>query len=207
MNWIITLPHPTKILIAGNHDHCLDKTNEYHTEKDKQIALDLMRGLAAQKAGIIYLEHEAAEFIAQGQCWKVYGSPATPLYVPGSFQYEVSSSAEAQEIYDRIPMDIDILLTHTPPYEVHDMTKRGKHAGCKYLSDKLSGLDMAHCRLHVWGHIHEARGASMNKTRVQVNAAIAHDGLPIIVDLRSWNSAQNSLFLHELVENISLNRK
>ncbi|KAF8526837.1 Metallo-dependent phosphatase [Hysterangium stoloniferum] len=205
MNWIMTLPHATKILIAGNHDHCLDETNEYHTKKDKQIALDLMRGPAAQKAGIIYLEHEAAEFIAQGRRWKVYGSPATPVYALGAFQYDGSSSAEAKEIYDRIPMDIDILLTHGPPYGVHDVTSRGKHAGCKYMSDKLSELDMARCRLHVWGHIHEARGVSINKERVQVNAAIAHHGRPIIVDLRNGNSPQNNSLLHELVENMSLN--
>jgi len=43
------------------------------------------------------------------------------------------------------------------------------------------------CKLHVWGHIHEAHGASIIKTsrgdRVLVNAALYHSGLPIIVDL------------------------
>jgi Icc-related predicted phosphoesterase len=110
------------------------------------------------------------------------------------------------EIYSRIPTDIDILLTHTPPYEVLDVTKRGKHAGCKYLSDKLSERDMDRCRLHVWGHIHEARGVRINQNCVQVNAAIAQRGPPIIVDLRNNNSGPSNFFLLNLIAKMSITK-
>ena len=83
----------------------------------------------------------------------------------------------------------EILLTHTPPYGVCDLSKKGKHAGCPSLASRLDSKDLANCRLHVFGHIHEAYGATISsseglrKGRVSVNAALRHDELPAIVDL------------------------
>lgn len=45
---------------------------------------------------------------------------------------------------------------------------------------------MERCRLHVFGHIHEARGAEIGEGgRVHVNAAIGSrmGGRPVVVDL------------------------
>ena len=67
------------------------------------------------------------------------------------------------EIYARIPSDTEILLTHTPPYEVLDKTRRGKNAGCDVLAARLEQLPA--CRLHVFGHIHEAHGASIEEKK------------------------------------------
>lgn len=115
-----------------------------------------------------------------------------------------------QELYKRIPADTDILLTHTPPYQVHDLTKRGKHAGCKDLADRLQQLELGtikshitgipytakgdqrgvqwNCKLHVFGHIHEAYGASVKNGPhgecVQANAAIASSRKPIVIDIQ-----------------------
>jgi hypothetical protein len=61
------------------------------------------------------------------------------------------------DTYARIPADTEILLTHTPPYEVLDTTRRGKNAGCDVLAARLEELQA--CRLHLFGHIHEAHGA------------------------------------------------
>ncbi|KAF8589977.1 Metallo-dependent phosphatase [Ramaria rubella] len=183
IDWLASLPHPVKMsIIAGNHDLCLDNA----WETDMKAAQDLVRGPAARKAGIYYLEHESLEFVtARGHHWKVYGSPAAPRHADGAFQY--LPGAKGREIYDRIPADTDILLTHTPPYRIHDLTKHGKHAGCKDLAEKL--LQLEGCALHVFGHIHEAHGASVHNgphgTRVQVNAALAWHGEPIVVDLHN----------------------
>jgi len=218
--WLASLPHPVKIIIAGNHDLCLDPrwAEAFHGDSVEE-ALQLVRGPSAQKAGIQYLEHESVEFIVRGRRWKAYGSPAAPRYADGAFQFE--PGPEGREIYARIPVDTHILLTHTPPYETHDLTKRGKHAGCKDLSERLWELEVGlhnksdihwkssasavdvkpadrprpekktpwNCRLHVWGHIHEAYGASIedrpNGDYVQVNAALAGHGEPVIVDLHN----------------------
>lgn len=93
-------------------------------------------------------------------------------------------------IYNRIPQDTDILITHTPPFMTLDATKKGKHAGCPVLSAKLA--ELRRCRLHVFGHIHECAGAQINTNdptrlvdRVSVNAAMAVTKKAVVVDLRN----------------------
>ena len=98
-------------------------------------------------------------------------------------------SKEGDEIYARIPRSTEILLTHTPPYGICNLSKRGKHAGCPSLASRLDSEDLANCRLHVFGHIHEAYGATLSgpeglrNSRVSVNAALYNDEIPVIVDL------------------------
>ena len=98
------------------------------------------------------------------------------------------------DIYARIPPDTEILLTHTPPYDVLDKTRRGKNAGCDVLAARLEQLHA--CRLHVFGHIHEAHGASIEgemedgdgkdrARRVSINAALPSDKRAVVVDLKN----------------------
>jgi Icc-related predicted phosphoesterase len=92
--------------------------------------------------------------------------------------------------YAGIPSDTEILITHTPPHMTLDRTRRGQHVGCEYLAQKLDQL--TGCRLHVFGHIHEAHGAciveginDVTVERVAVNAAL-YNGMPAItVDLKN----------------------
>lgn len=90
------------------------------------------------------------------------------------------------DIYRLIPADTEILLTHTPPRGVLDLTKKRKRVGCKQLAARLLSPDLAGCRLHVFGHIHEAHGADIAPERggrVSVNAALATGKRPVVVDL------------------------
>jgi len=94
-----------------------------------------------------------------------------------------------------MPSNTEILLTHTPPYEVLDKTRREKNAGCDVLAARLEHLSA--CRLHVFGHIHEAHGAvieeekdngvdvSTRVRRVSVNAALSSSRQAIVVDLEN----------------------
>ncbi|KZT26341.1 Metallo-dependent phosphatase [Neolentinus lepideus HHB14362 ss-1] len=158
--WLQALPHTLKLIIAGNHDLCLDANWAHDAvlgSKRLQVtsAQALLRSPAVLEAGIRYLEHEPYEFTSvSGKQWKVYGSPAAPHYSDGAFQYETEQEADA--IYNCIPLDTEILLTHTPPYRILDKTRQGKHAGCPRLAARMSRLNA--CRLHVFGHIHEAHG-------------------------------------------------
>lgn len=61
----------------------------------------------------------------------------------------------------------------------------GVHAGCPTLSTTLDELKQ--CKLHVFGHIHEAHGAIIHEgvERVSVNAAMVGGyGQAVIVDLK-----------------------
>ncbi|KAJ3536926.1 hypothetical protein NMY22_g5814 [Coprinellus aureogranulatus] len=189
-DWLMDLPHPVKIVIAGNHDLCLDTNlhgvfenevfeviramrNSDHLQAELRIIRQFVRSEQVKERGVYYLEHEGLEFSTRGERWKVYGSPAAPRYASGAFQYEDESTAQA--IYDNIPSDTEILLTHTPPFGVLDLSKKGKKAGCRCLGERLANLHR--CRLHVFGHMHEAFGAEILSTpdgqRVAVNAAVA----------------------------------
>jgi len=190
IEWLKSLDHPIKIIVAGNHDLCLDRMSAEWAWGLNPIDIGDAQAYVRRQLpfGVHYLEHEPLHFRApSGKVWKVYGSPAAPLYAQGAFQYE--SVAEAQEIYSRIPRDTEILMTHTPPYGTLDQTKRGKHAGCEVLSSRLN--DLSRCRLHIFGHIHEAAGARIHDTghaevpRVSVNAAIERTHSAIVVDLRN----------------------
>lgn len=104
----------------------------------------------------------------------------------GAFQYE--GTQEAQAIHSRIPSTTEILLTHTPPHGICDKTKRRVHAGCAVLATQLNKDEFNHCRLHVFGHIHEAHGTHVAGLgaageRVSVNAAMPDSEVAVIVDL------------------------
>ncbi|KDQ18115.1 hypothetical protein BOTBODRAFT_29438 [Botryobasidium botryosum FD-172 SS1] len=201
IQWIKGLPHRTKILVAGNHDELLDSklfedglNNIEATEDDLARAADLVKGPEALSSGIHYLEYESYEFQAKpgGRTWKVYGSPGSPQYSGGGFRYFQGKEADA--INARIPADIDVLITHTPPEGTLDTLRNGStHAGCGSLAIRVSRPDFTRCRLHVFGHIHEARGVTTVPVncgeeieRVCANAAKSHrraDQPPVIVDL------------------------
>ena len=103
----------------------------------------------------------------------------------------------------QIPSDVEILMTHTPPHGILDLTRRQKRAGCKRLAERLGKLSKVH--LHIFGHIHESKGAqivpvkhsdgiyatpdcypSRRLERVAVNAAMQMADSPaIVVDLRN----------------------
>ncbi|VDC06699.1 unnamed protein product [Peniophora sp. CBMAI 1063] len=200
LEWLLEQPHAEKVIIAGNHDHSLDQTNMPRHGKHKQknrIFLDvtdaqlddlydMVKGERAREAHIHYLEHESLELkLDNGKTWKLYGSPAAPMYAWGSFQYV--DDEEARAIYNPIPPDTSILLTHTPPQSIRDLSSSGARAGCPILSKRLK--DLKQCRLHVFGHIHESHGYEMHGVgeyeRVSVNGAMAYGGQAIIVDLKN----------------------
>ena len=89
-----------------------------------------------------------------------------------------------EAIYKRIPRDTEILLTHTPAYGVLDMTRRGVNAGCPILTATLA--ELGQCKMHVFGHIHEAHGVVVHEGGgVSVNAALLGGyGQAVIVDLK-----------------------
>ncbi|KAJ7018556.1 Metallo-dependent phosphatase-like protein [Mycena alexandri] len=168
MEWLYALPHPLKIIIAGNRDYALDR-EWYDANWNQTIpagkepvweppepVFELLTGPRAKAANIVYLKDEEYKFRAQpgGREWSVYGSPLSPNF--GSrvraFGYD---AADAEAVVSSFPQT-DILLTHGGPLKILDLTKKGVRAGCHALTARLPTLQP---RLHVFGHIHEARGA------------------------------------------------
>ena len=98
---------------------------------------------------------------------KIWGSPVTPLY-GGAFG--LSSPADRARLYTGIPEDVDILVTHGPPYGILDRSPGAlHHAGCPQLLEAVSRLKP---KLHIFGHVHGAHGMLSTEDTLFVNAAL-----------------------------------
>lgn len=142
LTWLRTLPHPIKIVIAGNHELLLD------------TALDDSAGRAASQRArldwgdIIYLENEEATVSCpNGRQLRVYGSPYSTLHGNWAFQYPKDKDVWTGSV----PDGIDVLISHGPPLAHLDLLK----LGCPHL---LRTLWRVQPRLHVFGHVHEGSG-------------------------------------------------
>lgn len=136
VRWMADVPATAKVFVAGNHDHVC--------ERDPA----LVRSLAARH-GLVYLEDETTEVLGL----RVHGSPVTPAFRSMAFN-RVRGEVIART-WERIPAGVDLLVTHGPPHGLGDRTFTGFRAGCEALRDRLRRVPP---RLHVFGHIHEARG-------------------------------------------------
>lgn len=143
-----TLPHPSKIIIAGNHDFCF--------EKDRKACEDIL-------TNCIYLQDQ--EVVIDGV--KFYGSPWQPWFYDWAFNLERGPGIRAK--WDLIPKGIDILITHGPPYGIGDLTSRGENVG---FQDLLEVIEEVMPRVHIFGHIHEGYGITSNGKTTFINASI-----------------------------------
>ncbi|KAJ6616515.1 Metallo-dependent phosphatase-like protein [Mycena sp. CBHHK59/15] len=168
MEWLYALPHPLKIIIAGNRDFALDRpwydVNWKRTQPKAEEPvweppdgiMTLLNGPRAVAANVVYLQDEQHKFRVRegGKEWSVFGSPKTPNFGTRvrAFGY---NSVDSPAVVSTFPQT-DILLTHGPPHGVLDLTSQDTCAGCPALAARLPALRP---RLHAFGHIHEARGA------------------------------------------------
>ena len=91
------------------------------------------------------------------------------------------------EKWNKIPNDIDILVTHGPPLGYGDLIKGKFRVGCLELLNTIRYRVKP--KYHIFGHIHECHGVKSDGTTTFINAAIC-DGSnvpknpPIVFDLK-----------------------
>ncbi|WEW55268.1 hypothetical protein PRK78_000697 [Emydomyces testavorans] len=157
--WILEADFETKIIIAGNHDLLLDPKYNGNSELPlKERYWEMMVKFTADrsKSRIIYLNHEAEEIRLTNPngprtAFRVFGSPYSPQLKNWGFGY---CPEQGKTLWSDIPLDTDIVVTHTPPAGHLDAAK-GKSVGCEHLRRRLWEVRP---RLAVCGHIHESRG-------------------------------------------------
>ncbi|EJT99830.1 Metallo-dependent phosphatase, partial [Dacryopinax primogenitus] len=161
VEWLVQLQYPVKLVIAGNHDSLLDDSLPPSHQPSSPSAVTHFRQLLtsprARKANIHYLQYSSYTFSRPGgRKWTVWGSPGSPAFGTPAFQY---APWEAAALYARMPEEVDILLTHTPPLGegTLDLTSKGVHAGCPELARRVKGMARGPW-MHVFGHIHEGWG-------------------------------------------------
>ncbi|KAH8587598.1 Metallo-dependent phosphatase-like protein [Bisporella sp. PMI_857] len=139
IDWIASLPHREKIIIAGNHDNYFD----HNSRKDED------NGHKLNLRSIHYLENKAITLrFKGGRKLNFYGSPGIPQI--GGLEHAFQYQANVNFWSNRIPKETDVLITHTPPKHHLDLSM-----GCPSL---LSEVWRVQPRLHVFGHVHSGHG-------------------------------------------------
>jgi len=141
------LPHTYKIVIAGNHDQLF--------EKNRTLGESFL-------TNAIYLQDS---FVVINKI-KIYGSPWQPRFL--NWAFNLDRGQKLQEKWDMIPHDVDILMTHSPPYKCGDKTIDNKYCGCKELRKVIEKIQP---KYHIFGHIHEGYGKYKIKKTIEINAS------------------------------------
>lgn len=132
-------------LIAGNHDIIL-QTHGLSTR-------ELFRGTK-----VVYLKDQLAEYLTdEGQTIRIYGTPWCHKFGNWAFMMEDGGLAE---IYDGIPENVDILMTHDCSYGACDVLLQktewttNEHIGCHPLAEAVLAKKP---KYQLSGHLHSGR--------------------------------------------------
>jgi Icc-related predicted phosphoesterase len=151
-DWLQSQDYEKKILVAGNHDKCIESGRFYFSD---------------QWLGATYLFDSGTEY----KGLKFWGSPWTPWFEyvnPLCDAYMLKKELELEEKFSKIPEDTDILITHGPPFMVLDKTIYKTNVGSVALLERVKKLKL---KYHIFGHIHEAYGSSIDNGHVSLNVA------------------------------------
>lgn len=170
VEWIKDQPYRYKVCVAGNHDRYCEKSpiNQIQDIFNKYY-----------DNGVRYLHNEMVELNGL----KIYGTPYQPYFCGWAFN--VPDKKDLYKIYKKIPKNIDILVTHCPPYDILDKShyprpfygKTGEEPlGSEELLKVLDELGEFKPRFHSFGHIHGDGGNIVQKGKTTyINASVCDE--------------------------------
>lgn len=145
LNWFCDLPYRHKIFICGNHDDCLYGAN-----------------IGGLDDNVHYLCNSGIEI----EGLKFYGVP----------MFMGDCVTDRQNLnYNKIPIDTDILITHTPAYGILDFDDSINY-GSEVLLQAVTNVNP---RIHLFGHIHKQNGITTIRTTIFSNGAIMNEDYSI----------------------------
>ena len=134
--------------------------NEQTVERQNELVDLIAEAIISkyQSNGVIYLKNSSFEYNGL----KIYGTPHQPYFCGWAFN--VPDLNKLINIYQMIPDDVDILLTHCPPYGILDQSHRPnysnptgeEHLGSTELKEVLAQKHNYNCmpKVVAFGHIH-----------------------------------------------------
>jgi predicted phosphodiesterase len=180
--WIRNQPHRYKVVVAGNHDVTMHESyylqfwNRFHHYPEFPTEIREM-----VKKSCIFLEDSMVDI----EGVRIYGSPWQPEFC--NWAFNLPRGAPLRKKWDCIPSDVDVLVTHSPPYGHGDLVSGSRSEGC---------VDLLHTvqrrvrpEFHVFGHIHEGYGITTDGHTKFINASTCTEDYrpsnpPIVFDIR-----------------------
>jgi len=169
-----------KIFIAGNHDF------GFQDNYDKSIEI------VKSYENIIYLQDDL-HLIGDDYSTsiKIWGSPWQPEFC--NWAFNAKRGEDIKQHWDKIPMGVDILITHGPSFgKLDKVIGRNENLGCEELDKKIKEIKP---KIFICGHIHSGRGYYFDGNTHYFNASILNERYeyeykPITID---WNIENNEI--------------
>ncbi len=150
--WLGEQPITQRVVCGGNHDRLFQ-----HAPQQARALL----------TNALYLENSGVSIDGVS----FWASPYTPIFLNWAFMYPRGPAAN--QYWDQIPADLDVLITHGPPYGILDQTAPGgEHLGCVEL---LKAVQAKKPKIHIFGHIHGGAGTFENGDTRFINAAYLNE--------------------------------
>jgi len=163
IEWFGKQDYTHKVFIAGNHDLTFQSERMYEeksahferrvfdtpgSEGKPDWLVELLNNLPT---GMYYLENTSIKL----EGINIWGSPHSPSFGYG-WAFNKDRGHDISQCWNEIPMDTDIVITHTPIYGYNDRASNtNQNVGCADLYHRLREVQP---HLHFAGHIHEAYG-------------------------------------------------
>lgn len=154
------------VFIAGNHDRSFDpKFNRYEDDTEGVKPVWLQKELLNLPSNVIYLENNSVNVGGVN----IWGSPITPWFHGDRWAFNKHRGAEIWEVWDQIPQETDIVVTHGPvSYKLDYIPRTQEYVGCDQLRTAVQKVKPL---IHVSGHIHESYGYDYDADTHYFNAS------------------------------------
>lgn len=167
--WLDVLPHKKVVFVAGNHDWVF------------QLESKKARRIMTAHPKIVYLKDAGAEVCGL----KFWGSPWQPAFCDWAFNLPRDGD-ELRKAWAKIPVGLDVLVTHGPPFGIMDSAP----GVCHEVGDKLllERVQVVKPKVHCFGHIHSGYGRKKIGETEFLNVAACDEDYapvqkPVVVDL------------------------
>jgi len=140
--WCQSIECDQVYLIGGNHD--------FFMENNKSRVNKCLLG-----SKITYLENEGTEYLDSetGKVYKIWGSPLCHTFGYWAFMH---SPEYEKEQFEKMPNDLDILLTHDAAFGHSDICLENPLPGNIGNRELKSVISKRKPRYHLFGHLHTA---------------------------------------------------
>lgn len=143
--WVAHLSVGRVVVCWGNHDF----VGELPEREVPPLGVEIVTDREIDVAGV-----------------RLYATPWT-FTMPDVWAFDIPPT-KLERYMQAIPDGVDILVTHGPPLGVLDRVVSGERVGSHALADAVARVRP---KLHVFGHIHEARG----RERTSYNVAFVDE--------------------------------